>query len=78
MKIDWKTLAIIFAVAFILENAFFFWSYYITEKQYDDELTCSYEVCAEYPQSLFEDGLCTCYSLDVLGEYQPDKYKIIK
>jgi len=68
-KTFWKVTAIIFLVLFLLETSFFIWSVWIVTKEEQKDLTCYYDICADYPDAQRVGNLCTCYDYDVMGNY---------
>lgn len=74
----WKAVAIIFIILFVLETAIVVgtvvWAANDTEKQYE----CYYNVCSENYDAVYQDNVCTCYDLDVMGEYVISKTEYMK
>lgn len=61
---NWKIIAIIFIILFILENALFIWAYTSQVKEDNKKLECN-DICSEYTDAFYENGLCYCYDYDV-------------
>ncbi|MBU0760324.1 MAG: hypothetical protein KJ600_05110 [Nanoarchaeota archaeon] len=68
--VNWKTIAIIFIILFVLETSFFIWAYSLGSKelirQEQAQLRkerCSIVVCEGYDAFLYDDELrvCDCY-----------------
>ena len=76
-KNGWKTLAIIFMILFIIETLFVGLGVYLVNEEERQTNLCYYEVCDEYPEALFDEGICTCYEYDLMGEFVPAKNKIM-
>ena len=65
----WKVTAIIFIVLFSILLVFNIWAVVYTfseEEAYND---CYYNVCGVSYDAWYENGICTCYGYDELGEY---------
>ena len=77
-KTFWKVTAIIFLVLFLLETSFFIWSVWIVTKEEQKDLTCYYDICADYPDAYREGNVCSCYDYDMLGDYVIAKEKLMK
>ena len=76
---NWKSLAILFMIIFVLENSFIIWGYSLIVEEEDNTLMCYYEICEDYSEALYEDDVCFCYGLDVTGtEYIVKKTEILK
>lgn len=75
---NWKTLAIVFMVLFVLETAFVGWSLWYANSENEKYMDCLYDVCGDYPEAWYEDGLCYCYDYDILGDLFVAKTKMMK
>ena len=64
----WKIVAIIFIALFIAENLYLAWAVWYTVQEEQKTYDCYYNTCAEYPEAMYRDGVCSCYDYDVLGE----------
>lgn len=76
-KTAWKTLAIIFIILFILETSYVSWSIWVYEQQIQKTNQCYYDICEGYPDAWYQDGLCTCYEYDLMGESVVAKQKLM-
>ena len=74
---NWKTIAIIFIILFILETLFLALSilFVIHEEKMIKE--CYYNFCSEYPYADYIDGVCYCYDYNMLGELDIIKTKVL-
>jgi len=77
-KTGWKTLAIIFICLFVAGVAFMVWSYNLVVAEEEKTYECFYNFCSENYDADYLDGICTCYDLDILGDYFIAKTKYIK
>ena len=63
--VNWKLIAIIFIILFVVETGFIFWAYNKGTSMERDKIKCSNEICAEYNSDAFvyDDymGVCSCY-----------------
>ena len=75
---NWKTIAIIFITLFVIETSFFVWSYTLVLNEEKQTMECYYEICEDYADAWFEEGLCTCYDYDNLGYLQEVEWEIMK
>ena len=73
-----KVLTIIIVVLFFVENFILVWVFYDAAEEGRKMRTCYYESCKEYPDALYEGGVCTCYDYDVLGNEIVADYFIIE
>lgn len=74
---NWKTIAIVFIILFTLETSIFVISVVSVMNEDKKIMECFYDVCEEYPEADYDEGLCTCYDYDVLGEFYPAKYEVM-
>lgn len=77
-KTGWKTLAIIFICLFAIETGFIAWSYNLVIEEEEKTYECLYNFCSENYDADYLNGICTCYDLDVMGDYFVSKTKYIK
>ena len=75
----WKTVAIIFIVLFTIQTAIFVWGYMETKREAKLTNICYYNICEDYPEAIYEydQGLCTCYDYDLMGNPTIAKTKIL-
>ena len=66
----WKTIAIIFMVAFFSLFGFLMWGLILNDQYEEDTYHCYYDVCGEYVDALYEEPICFCYEYDVMGNLQ--------
>ena len=78
MANKWKTIAIIFIVLFSLLLIFNIWSVNLVLNEEEQTNICYYDVCENYPEAWYEDGVCTCYNYDDNYELEVTKTKYIK
>ena len=69
----WKVTAIIFIVYSVLLTSLCVWGYVEVTAEEEAINNCYYNTCAEYPNALYEYGVCTCYDIDEYGEYEVAK-----
>ena len=72
---NWKALAIIFLILFIVETAFVVWSIYYTMREDAKLGDCYYNFCQGSYDAKYTGGVCTCYDLDMMGNYVVNKTK---
>lgn len=73
----WKTIAIILIIIFGLEIIIMVWAWKSVEKENKLTNICYYDVCESYVDAGYNDGVCFCYELDVLGNYVIGKTEIL-
>lgn len=66
---NWKILAIVFMVLFTLETLYVVWSFWYYTKEEQRTYECYYDICSENYDAHYDGEVCTCYDLDVFGEY---------
>lgn len=66
-KTGWKVLAILFIILFVLETSFVGYAVHIYNVETENTNICYYDICGEYPDALYQEGVCSCYDYDVLG-----------
>lgn len=74
----WKTLAIIFGILFILETCFIIFSVKISIDEENKTHECYYDVCEEYPDAWYDDGICYCYDYDSEGNLEVERTKSLR
>ncbi len=67
-KATWKTLAIIFIFLFILENLYIGYGFHLLAQEAENTNICYYDICEEYEQAIYEDNVCSCYSVDTITQ----------
>ncbi len=77
MKINWKTIAVIFIVLFVLENTLIGLVMYSVEVKDRKTMKCYYDICEDYPDAEYLDGVCFCYDYDVVGNPIITKTKVM-
>ena len=77
-KYRWKIIAIIFFSLFILETSYLGLSFYYYFSELKKTNICYYDFCGEYPQALYESGVCSCYDYDVFGKLVVSKQEYMK
>lgn len=73
----WKTIAIIFIVLFTLETSMILYGNYLINKETKETNSCYYDICEEYPEAIYDSGICYCYDYDVLGNLNVVKTKVV-
>ena len=74
---NWKILAIILFTLLLAENLFLGWGMYLLYEEDKDTNECMYNICSEFPQALYEAGVCYCYEYDMFGELKLAKTKLM-
>lgn len=74
----WKVLAIIFMIYALLNISINVYDYYSYENYLEKEKTCAYDFCSESLEYIYEDDLCECYDLDLIGNYVLTKKTYLK
>lgn len=74
---NWKIIAIVFIILFVLENIFIGYGMYFNEKEVRLTNQCYYDVCSEQPEAFFDQGVCYCYSYDLYGELKLEKTELL-
>lgn len=77
-KINWKIVAIIFIVLFVVETLFWIWSTAIYNSELDKNNECLYDICGDYVDAWYEEDICTCYEYDMTGDLIVAKNKYMK
>ena len=75
---NWKVIAIVFIILFILENSFFGWALWVDAELTADTNECYYDICADYPDAQLIGSVCTCYDKDLMGNSVAATTKVIK
>jgi len=74
----WKITAIVFIILFCLVVSFNILSWWAYESETKKINECYYDICEQYTEAYYEDGVCKCYEVDLLGEYTLAKSKYMK
>ena len=77
-KEGWRTLAIIFMVIFVLQTAFFVWGFILVAEEEKNINECYFDICQNYIEAMYDNGVCYCYDIDVLGNYILTETEVIK
>jgi len=77
-KNNWKMIAIIFIVLFLVETFFIIWSLVIYSQIEQKTNECLYNVCSNYPEAWYENGVCLCYNYNASGSLVVDKEEYLK
>ena len=64
---NWKLIAIIFITLFTIENMFMMYGFYLIEKDDDNSKICFWEICEDYVDADYIDGVCKCYEENMFG-----------
>jgi len=72
---NWKITAVIFMILFILETTYIIWAFWYVGREEQRTYECLYDICAENYDAWYDEGVCTCYDLDMYGEYVVSKTK---
>ena len=78
MKINWKVIAITETIILVLLISLIIWGYSLNAKEEKMIKLCYYEICSEYIQADYLDGVCTCYDTDMLGDFVVAKTKVME
>ena len=75
---NWKTIAIVFIILFLLETLVVTWSisYAIIEENKLTEFY--YDICEKYPDAEYKSNVCVCYDYDISGELNIVKTEVLK
>ena len=68
--VNWKVIAIIFILIATIETLTIGWAVSVYNEEQANMKVCYYDnqFCADYPDALYEKGICYCYDYDVLGD----------
>lgn len=77
-KNSWKALAIIFFALLVLENILLFIAYREVIDEENKTKECYYDICEDYIDATYQDGVCFCYDTDMLGNLKIAKTEVIK
>jgi len=66
----WRTTAIVFICLFVAIISFNIWAYTLIVDEEAEANNCYYNICEEYIDAWYEEGLCTCYNIDEQGVYE--------
>ncbi|MCH7851037.1 MAG: hypothetical protein IH845_05330 [Nanoarchaeota archaeon] len=75
---NWKSIAITSMVTLLLILILLIWGFYLERAEEEKTYSCYYDICADYPEAVLDDPLCTCYEYDVLGNLQEVKTVYLK
>ena len=75
---NWKTIAIIFIILFGLLLTYNIWSVNYYNNEVEKTNICFYDICADYIQASYEEDICSCYEIDMVGEYIIAKTEYMK
>ncbi len=64
----WKTVAIIFIVLFVVETAWISYGMYLITSEEKAINECYYNICEAYVDATYDEGICSCYEYDLLGD----------
>lgn len=79
MKLEtWRIIAIIFIILFVLETSLFVYGWITIVEEEKQTYDCYYNFCSENYYADYLDGVCTCYDLDLMGDYFVAKTKYMK
>ncbi len=70
MENKWKATAIIFICLFVGLLALNVYGYVLIVDEEDATYDCYYNICSDFPDADYYEGLCTCYSLNEYNEYE--------
>lgn len=73
-KQSWKILAIVFICLFVAETVYVGWGVALLKADEEKEFECLYNICGENYDVTYDSGVCTCYDLDVMGNYIVSEY----
>ena len=74
---NWKIIAIIFIILFVTLLSFNLWGMISYSHQKKMTRECYFDFCKNYSQAQLKDGVCYCYSPDVLGNLQIADTKVM-
>jgi len=57
---------------------FLIWGTIILAQEDKDTKECYYNICSDYADADFIDGVCGCYNYDVLGNLILEKTEVIR
>lgn len=63
-KNTWKTIAIISMSLFVILLFLNIWAVNYTLQEDEKYNECLYNVCSDYSDGYYEDGVCSCFSYD--------------
>jgi hypothetical protein len=75
---NWKIVAVVFIVLFVLETAYIVWAVSIYQQEQKNTAICYYDICEEYPDAAYGNGVCRCYKPNQYGVYSVVKTEVIK
>lgn len=62
-----KIILICIAILFIIENLGLAYLWYVGGQEIENTNICYYDICEEYPDALYEEGVCFCRDYDIIG-----------
>lgn len=74
----WKVTAIVFMATTLGLCLYIGYSIYVYNKEQNNIDICYYEVCNDYVDAWYSEGVCYCYERDLLGELIVGKTKLMK
>ncbi len=75
---NWKMIAIMSIIINIIMIVLWIWVYMDIIQEEEKTYECYYEVCDGYQDAWYENNVCTCYELDVMGNYVVEKEKYMR
>ena len=69
----WKNIAIVFIILFVLETGMIVWGIITVRAEEKNINECYYNICNNYEEAYYDDGVCHCYEYDVLGNLVKSK-----
>lgn len=75
---DWKTIAVIFIILFLVETSFIAYGIVLNNQEVRQLKECYYDICSEYPNAELSEGVCFCYDYGVLGDWVLAKSEVMK
>ena len=57
---NWKAIAIVFIILFLLETAYIGYSINYYNQEVENQNECFYDICSTYPDAYYELGICYC------------------
>ena len=75
---NWKMIAIMSIIINIIMIVLWIWVYMDIIQEEEKTYECYYEVCDGYHDAWYENNVCTCYELDVMGNYVVEKEKYMR
>ncbi len=66
----WKVTAIIFICLFAGLLILNIWAVASVINDEEETNQCYYNVCSEYIEATYDEGICRCYNINSTGEYE--------